>query len=236
MIARLCVIKAYSEDKNDILKWVDKTLIRLITKFAKYQKDNITSFKLSQQFNYFPQFIFYLRRSQFILNFNASPDEIVNYKNSLMHENVVNSTIMIQPILFSYSPEKPDATPVFLEIDSMKMENVLLLDAFFYVVIWHGESVCSWRDAGYHNDPEYENIKLMLESPLEYAQSIIADRIPVPRFVSCDSGTGQERLLKSLVNPSSSSGKSKVIEDGYVSEDVSLKVFMDYLIKIVVSS
>jgi protein transport protein SEC23 len=143
---------------------------------------------------------------------------------------------MIQPVLFAYSPDKPEANPVFLEVDSMKTDCVLLLDAFFFVVVWHGEEVMRWRDDGIHLDPEYENIKQMLESPVEYAQGIIAERIPVPRFVSCDSGTGQERLLKCVVNPSTSGGKSKVVEDGYVSDDVSLKVFMDYLIRIAVSS
>ena len=43
----------------------------------------------------------------------------------------------------------------------------------------------------------------MLEEPQEYAQNILEERIPVPKFVSCDYGSGQERLLKyknSVVN------------------------------------
>jgi protein transport protein SEC23 len=237
MIARMCVLKGYTEETREILKWVDKSLIRLISKFAKYQKDNVNSFKLSPHFNYFPQFMFYLRRSHFIQNFNASPDEMTYYKTALFHENVVNSTIMIQPILFTYTPEKPDASPVFLDIDSMKNDHVLLLDAFFFVSIWHGEEVKRWRDAGYHNDPEYENIKLMLESPVEYAQSIIAERIPIPRFITCDSGQPQERYFKATVNPSpGGSSKNKLVDEGFMSDDVSLKVFMDYLIKISVTS
>lgn len=235
LIARMCVLKGYVEEYREILKWVDKSLIRLITKFSTYTKDDVRSFRFSTNFYYFPQFMFYLRRSHFIQSFNASPDEVTYYKVLLMHENVANSTIMIQPILFSYTAEKPDATPVFLDVDSMKNDTVLLLDAFFFVCVWHGEEVCRWRDSGIQNDPDYENVRMMLENPQEYAQTIIQERLPVPRFVSCDSGSGQERLIKCTVNPSTGS-KNKVIEDGFMSDDVSLKVFMEFLVKLAVSN
>jgi protein transport protein SEC23 len=231
MIARLSIFKGFTEDHRDILKWVDKLLIKVTSKFC--HKDDHRGLKFPPNFGLFPQFVYYLRRSHFIQNFNASPDEVQFYKTVLMHENVINSTIMIQPFLVAYTPDNPDSSPVFLDVESMKNDNVLLLDAFFFVVIWHGEDVCKWRDAGYHNDPEYENIKMMLDNPQEYAQSIILDRLPVSRFVSCDSGSGQERLLKCVVNPSGKGGnKNKVIEDGFVSDDVSLKVFLDFLIKL----
>jgi protein transport protein SEC23 len=233
LFARMCVEKGYKEESIEVLRWLDKGLIRLITKFAEYNKDDVKSFRLSKEFSYFPQFIFYLRRSHFIQNFNASPDEISFYKTSLLHENVTNATIMIQPVLFSYTAENPEATPVFLEVDNMKNDWVLLLDAFFFICVWHGETVCKWRDAEYHMDPEYENIKFMLDNPQEYAQSIIQERMPVPRFVSCDYGTGQERLIKCVVNPgtSGSAQGSNVYTDGYASDDVSLKIFMDHLVK-----
>lgn len=236
MIARMSVIKGLNEDHREILRWLDKCLIRLISRFAKYMKDDINSFKLPPQFYYFPQYIFYLRRSYFIQNFNSSPDEITYYKSMMLHESVMNATIMIQPLLFAYSPESPEANPQLLEVESMKGDCVLLLDAFFFVVIWHGESVCQWRDDGYHMNPEYENIKSMLELPQEYAQGIIIERIPTPRFVCCDSGSGQERLLKFTLNFSNTGIRNKVIEEGFVSDDVSLKVFMEYLVKLVVAN
>ena len=102
----------------------------------------------------------------------------------------------------------------------MKSDWVLLLDAFFFVCVWHGDSIAKWRDEGYHNDPEYENIKQMLENPQEYAQSILNERLPVPKFVSCDSGSGQERLLKCILNPSGSEQtNNKVMENGYYNDD-----------------
>jgi len=236
MIARMSVIKGLSEDHKEILRWLDKCLIRLISKFAKYNKEDISSFKMPQQFYYFPQYIFYLRRSYFIQNFNSSPDELTYYKSMMLHESVMNATIMIQPLLFAYTPESPEANPQLLEVESMKNDSVLLLDSFFFIVIWHGEDVCKWRDEGYHLNPEYENIKNMLELPQEYSQGIIAERIPTPRFVCCDSGSGQERLLKFTLNFSNTGIRNKVIEEGFVSDDVSLKVFMEYLVKLVVSN
>jgi protein transport protein SEC23 len=235
LIARLGVFKGFTEESREILKWIDKILIRLMSKFSKYTPNAPSTFKLTEQFTYFPQFMFYLRRSCFVQNFNASPDEITYFKSTLMRENVMNCTIMIQPILFAYSPESPNANPVFLDIGSMKNDNVLLLDAFFFIVIWHGDEVCKWREAGYHLDPDYENIKQMMENPTDYAQSLLTERLPISRFVSCDSGSGQERLLKSTVNPSPDT-RNKVVEDGFCSDDVSLKVFMDFLKKLAVSS
>ncbi len=234
LMARICVLKGYTEESRDVLKWLDKSLIRLMSKFSNYERDNTKSFKLPPPFFYFPQFMFYLRRSQFISNFNASPDEVTNYKYNLMHETVTNCGIMIQPMLFAYSAENPEAAPVYLDLDSMKNDHVLCLDAFFFVVVWHGSDVCGWRDSNLQDDPEYENIRMMLDNPQEYAQGLIMERMPVPRFVSCDSGTGPERLVKCTVNPSSGS-KNKVAEDGFFSDDVSLKVFMEFLVKLAVS-
>ena len=82
----------------------------------------------------------------------------------------------------------------------------------------------------YQNDPEYENIKLMLDNPIDYAQSIISDRMPVPRFISADYASGQERLIKSTLDPNL--GGAQGLKEGYfVSDDVSLKTFMEFLIK-----
>jgi protein transport protein SEC23 len=236
LITRMGIVKNYEgEDSREVLKWIDKILIRLMTKFAKFMKGNPNSFKLSDNFNYFPQFMFYLRRSSFIQYFNESPDENTYYKTLIMYETVSNCTIMIQPLLFEYTPENPQANPVFLDLNSMKNDVVLLLDTFFYVVVWHGIDVVKWREENYQDNPEYENIKMMLEEPQEYAQNIVMERLPTPRFVSCDSGSGQERLIKCIVNPNTDSNNN-VRENGFFSDDVNLKVFMDYLKKLAVSS
>ena len=70
----------------------------------------------------------------------------------------------------------------------------------------------------------------MLETPEEEAQNIIAERMPTPRFVKADYGSGQERLIKSALDPNLS-GTGEMKEGYFVSDDVSLKVFMEHLIK-----
>ena len=236
LIGRLCVDNNFKgQDSKELLKWIDKTLIHLMTKFAKYSKDNPSTFKLTPKFNYFPQFIFYLRRSSFIQSFNESPDESTYYKYLLLGESVENCIIMIQPLLFEYTADNPIKVPVFLDLSSLKSDCVLLLDTFFYVVVWHGSDVVKWREEGYQDQEGYENIKEMLEEPQDYAQNILEERVPTPKFVSCDFGSGQERLLKTVVNPSSDS-KNKLQEVGFFSDDVDLKIFMESLKKLAVSS
>ncbi len=235
LLTKMAIWKSDTEERIDVLRWVDKSLINLMQRFGEYNKDVPSSFRLTKEFSYFPQFVFYLRRSLILQNFNASPDEVAQFKTILLRENVYNSTIMIQPTLISYSPDKNEYEPVLLEAENMKSDRVLLLDSYFIICIWHGEDVCKWREAGYQYEPEYENIKNMLESPMEYAQNIIAERLPVPRFVSADYGSGQERLIKSVLDPSLE-GTQNFKEGYFFSDDVSLKTFMDFLIKKAVAS
>ena len=237
LLAKYCVDKGYKQEQLETLRWLDKTIIRLITKFSDYKKDDISSFKLNNRFSQFPQFMYYLRRSPFISDFNSSLDEGIFYKSSLIYETMLNCTIMIQPILYSYTPEVPEATPVHLDIDHMKDDAVLYLDAFFFVCIWHGKNVADWRDKGLHENPEYENIKTMLELPQESAQETLMERLPVPKYISCDSGNGQERYVKFTVNPScSNSEQNSGIPEGFYTDDVSLKKFWEHLKKKVVQS
>lgn len=76
-----------------------------------------------------------------------------------MRESVGNSLVMIQPAVMCYDMESEQATPVLLDIDSMKNDCILLLDTFFYVCIWKGDTIHKWEKAGYHNQPNYENFK-----------------------------------------------------------------------------
>ena len=48
-------IQTLTEYTFDILRWVDRTLIRLVSKFASYKKDDPNSFRLSPEFSYYPQ-------------------------------------------------------------------------------------------------------------------------------------------------------------------------------------
>ena len=67
MMARMAIFKADNlEDPSDILRWLDRMLIRLVSKFANYRKDDPASFQLAPNFSIYPQFMFHLRRSQFM--------------------------------------------------------------------------------------------------------------------------------------------------------------------------
>jgi protein transport protein SEC23 len=93
---------------------------------------------------------------------------------------------------------------VLLEIDSMKDDVVLLLDAFFYIAIWKGATIKAWETAGYAENPDYANFKALLEAPIEDSKAIMEERFPFPRFFITFPGNTNERRLKSRVNPSSS--------------------------------
>merc|ERR1719305_228508 len=97
LMARIASHKTLTEEAFDILRWIDRMLIRLVAKFADYRKDDAASFRLSSSFSIYPQFMFHLRRSQFLQVFGNSPDETSYNRLILMRENTTNSLIMIQP-------------------------------------------------------------------------------------------------------------------------------------------
>ena len=61
-------------------RWLDRMLIRVCAKFGNYKKDDPASFTLPANISIFPQFMFHLRRSQFLQVFNSSPDETSYYR------------------------------------------------------------------------------------------------------------------------------------------------------------
>lgn len=203
LMARIAVFKAEMDDSADVVRWVDRMLIRLCHKFGNYRREDPASFALPPNFALYPQFMYHLRRSQFLQVFNSSPDETAFYRHCLFRENTTNSITMIQPSLMSYGFEGPPE-PVLLDSVSMKNDVVLLLDTFFHILIWHGETIAEWRKAGYHEQPEYENLKLLLEAPVEEAQSLLVERMPIPRYIVCDQNGSQARFLVSKLNPSTS--------------------------------
>lgn len=160
LMARMVVYRAESDDGPDTLRWLDRTLIRLCQKFGEYNKDDPNSFRLAENFTLYPQFMYHLRRSQFLQVFNNSPDEtsfyrfvlnvfsrimfinliifVFYFRHMLMREDLTQSLIMIQPILYSYSFSGPPE-PVLLDTSSIQPDRILLMDTFFQILIYHGE-------------------------------------------------------------------------------------------------
>lgn len=159
-------------------------MIRICSKFGDYQKETPSSFSLSPRLSIFPQFIFNLRRSQFVqvdcspffINqcfqydeytsldtnylfllqvFNNSPDETAYFRMMLDRENVANAVVMIQPSLISYSFQS-GPEPVLLDATAIASDKILLLDSYFTVVIFHGVTIAQWRNAGYQDQEGHE--------------------------------------------------------------------------------
>ncbi|KAG1889016.1 uncharacterized protein F5891DRAFT_1074407, partial [Suillus fuscotomentosus] len=101
LMARIAVFKAEIDDSPDILRWLDRMLIHLCQKFTDYRKEDPVSLRLTDDFSIYPQFMFHLRRSQFLQVFNHSPGETAFYRHILNEEDVNNSLIMIQPNIIS---------------------------------------------------------------------------------------------------------------------------------------
>ncbi|MFQ6659980.1 hypothetical protein Gotur_028656, partial [Gossypium turneri] len=185
----------------DATRWLDRNLIRLCSKFGNYRKDDPSSFTLNPCFSLFPQFMFNLRRSQFVQVFNNSPDETAYFRMLLNRENITNAAVMIQPSLISYSFNSLPQ-PALLDVASISADRILLLDSYFSIVIFHGMTIAQWRNMGYQNQPEHQAFAQLLQAPQDDAQMIIRERFPVPRLVVCDQHGSQARFLLAKLNPS----------------------------------
>ncbi|KAJ6430163.1 hypothetical protein OIU84_021550 [Salix udensis] len=164
VMARLAIYRAERSFARDVVRWMDDSLICFASKFGDYIQEDPSSFRLSSNFSLYPQFMYYLRRSQFIDVFNCTPDETAFFHLMLNREGVVGSLIMIQPTLFQYSFDGPPV-PVLLDVRSISADVILLFDSYFNVVIHYGSKIAQWRKLGYHKDPNHENLRKLLEAP-----------------------------------------------------------------------
>ncbi|XP_026457586.1 protein transport protein SEC23-like [Papaver somniferum] len=238
VMARLTSLKMEEEEGFDATRWLDRSLIRLCSRFGDYRKDDPSSFILNPSISIFPEFMFNLRRSQFIQVFNNSPDETAYFRMLLNRENVTNAVVMIQPSLIAYSFSAPPA-PALLDVASIAADRILLLDSYFSVVVFHGLTIAQWRNMGYQNEPEHKAFSLLLEAPHEEAKLIIKDRFPVPRLVVCDQHGSQARFLLAKLNPSATYNTVQDVADGsdiIFTDDVSLQVFFEHLQRLAVQS
>ncbi|WOL12215.1 hypothetical protein Cni_G20981 [Canna indica] len=237
-LARYISMKMEMEEEFDATRWLDRSLIRLCSRFGDYRKDDPASFTLHPNFSILPQFMFNLRRSQFVQVFNNSPDETAYFRMLLNRESITNSVVMIQPSLISYSFNSPP-TPALLDVAAIAADRILLLDAYFSVVIFHGMTIAQWRNMGYQNQPEHQAFAQLLQAPQDDAQVIIKERFPVPRLVICDQHGSQARFLLAKLNPSATyNSAQEVVPGGDVifTDDVSLQVFCEHLQRLAVQS
>ncbi|GAA0157830.1 vesicle coat protein [Lithospermum erythrorhizon] len=236
VMARQLSFKMETEADFDPIRWLDKTLIHICSRFGDYQKESPSSFSLSPRLSIFPQFIYHLRRSQFVQVFNNSPDETAFFRMILNRENVANSVVMIQPSLISYSFHSTPE-PALLDVAAIAADRILLLDSYFTIVVFHGSTVAQWRKDGYHELEEHKVFAELLQAPRDDADAIIRERFPVPRLVICDQYGSQARFLLAKLNPSATyNSDSQLVPGGDIifTDDVSFEVFLEHLQRLAV--
>jgi protein transport protein SEC23 len=244
VVAKLAAHKADSGEKlHEVSRGIDKAIIRVASRFARYQKGDATSFAFLPNFELFPQYLYHFRRSPFMHLFGTSPDETAFFRFCLLKETVLNALTMMQPVLVAYSLERPEPMPVVLDSSSATPDRILVLDSYFHLLVWHGETIASWRKEGYADREEYANLKALLQAPKADAADVAVDRFPCPKYTECDQHGSQARLLLSRLNPSKTHktaapmyGASAPVDAGEViaTDDVSLQNFLAHLKKVVV--
>jgi protein transport protein SEC23 len=55
--------------------------------------------------------------------------------------------------------------PVLLDVCSIAADRILVLDAYFSVVIFHGQTIAQWRKANYQDQPEHAAFAQLLAAP-----------------------------------------------------------------------
>ncbi|EEP81842.1 60S ribosomal protein L12 [Uncinocarpus reesii 1704] len=91
LMARIAVFKADVDDGPDVLRWVDRMLIRLCSRFADYRKDDPTSFRLEKNFTLYPQFMFHLRRTALVIALSAAHMLLLDtfFHNFIFHDETM---------------------------------------------------------------------------------------------------------------------------------------------------
>ncbi|KAH9584068.1 Sec23/Sec24 [Trypanosoma melophagium] len=203
VLARIAVslLERHPSRWDAATRWLDTLLVRFVRRHAVFTPGVPESLRLHPSLALFPSFLFNLRRSEYFMMLNISPDETVFKRHWLMREQVENCVRMIQPTLHSYDIETPMATPVPLDSCSLRTDNILLMDAFFNIHIMWGTTIYAWIQAKYQEDPEYAYFAQLLNAVEDDASALLAARYPYPRFSRTDANGSEARHIKTRMNP-----------------------------------
>ena len=128
-------------------------MLKFSVRFGHINRHDRSGFKMPHSMKHFPQFIYHLRRSNFVNPFGAPPDQSIYVKTCMMRESIGNGIVMVQPALLKYTTDDADPVPVELDLDELQDEVVLLMDSFFMVLVWQGPSVYDWKEQELDQDP-----------------------------------------------------------------------------------
>lgn len=194
---------------------LDNVLIDFVARFATYTMGQPDSVQLPQGVSLFPVFLFNLRRSEYFMIINISPDEATFKRHWLMRETVDRCVLMIQPTLYSYKLDNPNAVAVPLDSQSLQTDNIVLMDAFFNMHIMWGSTIYEWIKQKYHENPEYEHFKNLLSAVEDDAKILLCQRFPYPRFSRTDANGSEARHIKNRVNPANTYSRVESVPDHY---------------------
>ncbi|KAG5485622.1 hypothetical protein LSCM4_06578 [Leishmania orientalis] len=249
IVARMAVsiLEKHPGKWDDAKRWLDTLLVRFVRRYSSFSPGQPNTLRLDPCLSLFPSFMYNLRRSEYFMVLNISPDETTFKRHWLLRESVDNCMLMIQPTLNSYDMESPFATPMQLDSSSLRHDNIVLMDAYFNVHIMWGSIIYHWIEAAYHENPEYANFAELLEAAEQDAQEILASRYPYPRFSRTDADGSEARHVKTRVNPATNyhnsgmqygAGPNGAVEQADViyTDDASIMTFMTSLKQAVVAA
>lgn len=223
---RAFIMKGY-QNVMDFESAIDKNLIRFTKRYGNYEKGNPSSVFLPDSMAYFPNFMFFFRRSLLVQKDGISHDESAYFRILVFKLPVDDAIKMVKPALISFHYQG-EVTPVELDSGSLNPESILVLDSFHNVLLWRGDYVSSWIKEGLHQKEEYAFFKNVINSATEYSLSL-RDRLPVPQYRVTDEGRSQARILLHYVNPSQQGVPIN-------SEKIDYEKFYDTLCRFIVKS
>jgi len=234
-ITRMAVHRVETEFEN-FLQYLDNIIIKTSKVVCNYTPNEKGTVALTKDTALFMQLMYATRRSPILSNFNSTPDEYNFMRSNFMGQNIRNSLLMIQPLLFAFDASDPVPRCVKPQVGERHASRVLLLDTFFTIVIWYGKNACSWRDTAIYEEEQYAHIKELLDEPENFAQERLVGRNPFPLLVLCDDGKGQDRFLMARLHPENSNGAYQMDEVAEVlTDDASLEMFTAHLFKCIVA-
>lgn len=198
-MARSLLLKKY-EEARDLERTIEKGLVRFTKAFSKYKRGMPETVVLPDSMSYYPNYMFFFRRSLLVQTGNNSPDETAYYKNLLYREKVSQALKLIKPTLLSYHYHGT-VQPVEMDSSSLQPDVILVLDTFHNVLIWKGAYIVQWIKDGYHEMDEYVFLKEILEKSDARAKEL-CKRLPTPKFDVTEPHKSAQRILQHYVNPS----------------------------------
>lgn len=94
--------------------------------------------------------------------FGNSPDETAYSRLALNKESVTEALTAIQPFLLSFRIGQ-GPQPELLDVSSIVPDAILLLDSYFYVVVFKGSSIAEWQRQGYQDREGHADFRELLQ-------------------------------------------------------------------------